>query len=104
MYRLTSTDTRFERDVLALRDEARPRSAAEPLLQVVMESGRVVGSPPSLPAIRERCARQVAALPETVRRGDGRYSVDASPALKTLRRSLKAKAEATIRAGPAAAA
>jgi nicotinate phosphoribosyltransferase len=97
VHRLVGAGGHFERDVLALRDEPPPAVGAEPLLRTVMAGGRRVETPPTLSAIRERCARQVAALPATLRRlqTDERYVVEPSARLVSLRRSLEAAAEAT---------
>jgi nicotinate phosphoribosyltransferase len=97
VYRLRGAGGVFERDVLTLRDEAPPREGAEALLHTVMTGGRRLEAPPSLPAVRDHCARQVAALPAALRRlvSDGRYVVEPSARLVALRRSLEARAEAT---------
>jgi len=96
VYRLRRPDGQFERDVLAVRDEPPPRGAVEPLLQRVMAGGRIVEPQPTLTAIREHCARQVAALPEANRRLAGpRYSVEPSEELLALRRALEAELEAS---------
>jgi nicotinate phosphoribosyltransferase len=97
VYRLRASDGTFERDVLALRDEEPPGAGAEPLLRTVMAGGRRVEPAPALTAIRERCAGQVAALPEALRRlvTDHRHVVEPSARLVSLRRSLEARAEAT---------
>jgi nicotinate phosphoribosyltransferase len=97
VYRLRASDGSVERDVLALRDEAAPGAEAEPLLRTVMTGGRRVEPAPALATIRERCARQVAALPEALRRlaTDHRHVVEPSRELVALRRSLEARAEAT---------
>jgi nicotinate phosphoribosyltransferase len=62
-----------------------------------MAGGRRVEPAPALTAIRERCAGQVAALPEALRRlvTDHRHVVEPSARLVSLRRSLEARAEAT---------
>ena len=96
-YRLCGDDGAFERDVLALRDEGPPSGGAEALLRTVMTGGRRQEPVPDLPAVRDHCARQVAALPERLRRlvGDGGYVVEPSARLVALRRSLEAQAEQT---------
>jgi nicotinate phosphoribosyltransferase len=98
VYRLGGSDGRFERDVLALRDEPAPPGSAEPLLRPVMAGGRRVEAAPTLATIRERCARQVAALPETLRRlaTDDRYVVEPSARLVALRRALAARAAGAL--------
>lgn len=97
VYRLRAPGGSMARDVLALRDEPAPDRSAEPLLRTVMVDGRRVDPSPSLEAIRERCAAQVAALPAPLRGlvTEERYPVEASARLAALRRSLEAQAEAT---------
>jgi nicotinate phosphoribosyltransferase len=67
VFRLTDSTGRFTGDVVALHDEPAPPGAT-PLLIEVMRGGGVTVPHPPLAEIRERCARQVAALPEPVRR------------------------------------
>ena len=97
VYRLCGADGSFERDVLALREERPPSEGGEALLRTVMTGGRRLEPAPSLSAVRGYCAQQVAALPESLRRlvADGRYVVEPSARLASLRRSLEAKAEKT---------
>jgi len=86
----------FTHDLVALHDEAAPAfaaaaPAAEALLQPVMRSGRVLGLPP-LAAARDCCAKQVAALPEEVRRlrSAASYPVGFSERLIALQRATEA--------------
>lgn len=92
IYRFRGPDGRWQRDVLALREEAPPAADAEPLLQTVMTDGRMVAPPEALSAARDRCLQQVGALPETLRdvTRPGRYPVEYSAGLRALRRSLEA--------------
>ena len=71
-------------DVLTLEDDVQP---GVPLISTVMEHGRITQSSPHLAAIREHCRREVAALPEDVRRIDDPRPVRIrrSPALQELR-------------------
>ncbi|HEY7675531.1 MAG TPA: nicotinate phosphoribosyltransferase, partial [Candidatus Methylomirabilis sp.] len=93
VYRTRGSDGRFARDLLALHDEPAPSVEAELLLRPVIRDGRLLEPLPSLTAIRERCAAQVAALPEPVRRlrNAGAYPVLYSERLAELQRSLKAR-------------
>jgi nicotinate phosphoribosyltransferase len=95
VYRFRDAAGRFSGDLIALADE--PPPDAEPLLQAVMEDGRPVAPGPPLTAIRDRCAAQLAALPEGVRRlrDAEAYPVRYSERLTSLQRSLEARAEAT---------
>ncbi|MGW0231509.1 nicotinate phosphoribosyltransferase [Actinopolymorpha singaporensis] len=57
----------IEQDILALREEAGP-DGFEPVLVEVMRNGRRLGSEGTIAAARERCVRDVSALPPDVRR------------------------------------
>jgi len=94
VYRLRGVGGTFERDVLALREEAPPGETAEALLRPVMAGGRCSAPAPRLSAVRDYCAGQVAALPERLRRlaPDGPYAVEPSVRLRSLRRSLEVAA------------
>ncbi len=94
-YRFRGGDGRFQRDLLALRDEP-PPAGGEPLLRTVMTDGRVVGPPPTLAAIRSRCADEVATLPDGVRalHDPARYPVGYSDRLVAHQRALEAEARA----------
>jgi nicotinate phosphoribosyltransferase len=76
-------DGRLTSDTLALAEERAPDGAAG-LLETVMVDGRPVGPSPPLEALRARCAEQLAALPEGVRRlrEAERYPVVVSQALR----------------------
>jgi nicotinate phosphoribosyltransferase len=101
VHRLRSADGRFEGDVLALREEKPPGGHAIALLDTVMTGGRATSPPPALATARDHCARQVAALPDTVRRLRDAvpYPVTPSERLSALRRSVEASVEATEVAG-----
>lgn len=91
VHRFRGPDHRFAYDLVALHDEPVSDAAAEPLLRPVMRSGRVLEPPPSLAAVRERCAAQVRALPEAVRRlnGAAAYPVRFSDRLGALQRAVE---------------
>jgi nicotinate phosphoribosyltransferase len=97
VYRFRGPDGGFAEDLLALHDEPPPAGEAEPLLRVVIRDGRLVEPPPGLPAARERCAAQVAALPEAVRRikDPGAYPVRYSDRLVALQRAIKQEVNRT---------
>jgi len=94
VYRRMGSDGRFTGDILALSDEPTPAPDAEPLLTTVMSGGRIVAAPPSLDAIRQRCADQLAALPDAVRRlsSADRYPVAPSERLVARQRAVAAAA------------
>jgi nicotinate phosphoribosyltransferase len=96
VYRRRGPDGRFAGDVLGTHDDPSP-DGAEPLLRTVMAGGTPVTPPPSLASVREHCARQVAALPDGVRRlkEADPYPVEPSPRLLALRDALEAAVEAT---------
>jgi nicotinate phosphoribosyltransferase len=92
---LRDPDGRAAGDLLALADEP-PPDAGEPLLETVVRGGELVRPHPALSRIRERCAAQLGALPEGLRRLNGHdtYPVRPSEAL----RARQAKAVAGARA------
>jgi nicotinate phosphoribosyltransferase len=104
VYRLRDRESRFTGDLIALRDEPSPSKEAEPLLQTVMESGRIVKPHPPLPSIRDYCAAQVAALLGEVRRlkNPTTYPVRYSARLISLQRSLEKEVQ-TAEVAPALA-
>ena len=95
VYRRMGPDGRFSGDSLALADEPSPAPDAQPLLAPVMANGRIVAPHPALAAIHERCARQLAALPDGVRRltGADRYPVTPSERLVARQRAVAAAVE-----------
>ncbi len=93
VHRFRGANGGFAEDLLALHDEPPPPGEAEPLLRTVIRDGRLVEPHPTLAAIRERCAAQVAALPEAVRRlrDANTYPVRYSQRLVALQGALKAQ-------------
>jgi nicotinate phosphoribosyltransferase len=96
IFRRRGLDGRFVEDVLALREETTP-AEADPLLETMMEAGRVVTPLPPLREARARCARALLALPQAVRRltGAAHYPVRPSNALVERQRAVKAAAIAS---------
>lgn len=92
VWRVRGRDDRFAHDVIGLRAEAPPAAGAQALLEPVMQSGRRLAAPPPLATLREHCARQVAALPDELRRLDdpAGYPVHYSPSLLALQREVEA--------------
>lgn len=92
--RRRGTDGRLAGDTLALDDEARP-PGAERLLQTVMADGQPTGPTPTLESLREHCARELASLPDGVRRlrEPASYPVAVSDGLRA--RQAAARAAAT---------
>jgi len=88
--RRRTTDGQCLEDLLALREEQAP-PGADPLLETVMETGRLVRPLPPLRAVRAHCAQAIGALPEAVRRltGAARYPVHPSDALAERQRTVK---------------
>jgi nicotinate phosphoribosyltransferase len=70
-------------DVLSTEDDRQP---GDPLMQLVMQGGRRVGQTPALAEIRARAARELARLPEPLRRLEpgASYRVDIGQALERL--------------------
>jgi nicotinate phosphoribosyltransferase len=67
VHRLREDSRRLVRDRICLADEP---GEGEPLLIPVMQSGRRIGTSPSLPDIQRYCRREVAALPLELHRLD----------------------------------
>jgi nicotinate phosphoribosyltransferase len=88
IYRKRDGLGRFLGDVVALGDESPPDG--EPLLQPVVQGGRLVRPLPGLGAIRAHCREQIAALPETLRSLDAiaDYPVTISAALQAATKHL----------------
>jgi nicotinate phosphoribosyltransferase len=100
LYRRRGSDGRFAEDLLALRDEPAPDGFGEALLEPVMRAGRLVRPHPRLPEIRDRCADQIAALPEGLKqlRATSTYPVKVSNALRKRQEEAKDRTERTERA------
>lgn len=83
VWRRYGTDGRMCEDVLSLEDDKQP---GEPLLQPMMRGGRRLASAPSLARIRDHAARELARLPEPLRRLEERttYPVRVADALARL--------------------
>ncbi len=65
VWRSYGADGRMAGDVLSIETDAQP---GEPLLELVMKNGRRTGPAPSLAEARQRAARDLARLPEKLRR------------------------------------
>jgi nicotinate phosphoribosyltransferase len=80
---------RLAKDLIALRGER--LSEAEPLLEKVMENGKIIGARPSLTESRERFAAEFRCLAEAHKaiRGPAPYPVELSPELNSLRDSME---------------
>jgi nicotinate phosphoribosyltransferase len=78
-------------DMLSLESD---KHDGEPLIVPVLRGGKRVGPPPSLAQIRERAARELARLPEPLRRLEAgiAYPVEISAKLKALAAEIDAKA------------
>jgi len=85
-------DGLMREDVLALRHEPLPEG--EPLLEKVMEEGRLLRPHPPLHELRQRCQQELARLPEPYKalRPQESYPVRCSPGLEELQRRLAAQA------------
>lgn len=83
VFRHMDGDGTLQRDVLALADEAQHGT---PLLVPVLRNGTLAAPLPSVAAIREHAARQLAALPPRLRSLEKRasYDVEIAPSLVAL--------------------
>jgi nicotinate phosphoribosyltransferase len=100
--RRTADGQRYLEDVLALREEPNPPDA-RPLLETVMERGRLVGPLPTLAAARAHCAEALRALPDRILQitGTARYPVRVSDGLALRQQAVKAATVAAEVAGQA---
>lgn len=91
VFRLYNKDGNMERDVIALRDEPPPHPAARPLLQKVMEDGRILEPLPSLNEIRQTFQDEFARLDPRIKAltDPDHYRVEVSPRLKALQDRLE---------------
>lgn len=83
VWRHTGPDGRFDRDLIAARDEPAPGPDWQPLLQPVMRGGQLLDLP-SLPELRAEHLADMERLPEALRRIDRvePYPVQLSPILR----------------------
>jgi len=83
VWRRYGEDGRMAGDVLSTADDSQ---AGEPLIRPVMAAGRRLGPAPSIEEIRAHAARQLAALPEGLRRLDpaASYPVEVGAPLRAL--------------------
>jgi nicotinate phosphoribosyltransferase len=91
VWRQFGSDGTFQRDVIAARDEDWPGETWDPLLRPVMRNGEIV-DPESLGTARERFARGVRRLPNTLRSIEQRAEYPV-----TLSDELNRRQEATVR-------
>jgi nicotinate phosphoribosyltransferase len=91
VWRSFDTQGRMRGDVLSLEDD---RQDGETLVMPVMRGGKRIGPAPTLAQIRERAARELARLPEPLRRLEAgvAYPVEISAKLKALAAEMDAKA------------
>jgi nicotinate phosphoribosyltransferase len=83
IWRAYGSDGRMRGDILSLENDSPP---GEPLMQPVMRAGKRLAPTPTLAQIRERAARELARLPESLQRleTDVAYPVQISGALSEL--------------------
>jgi len=101
VWRRYGGDGRFAGDVVSLASDAQQ---GEPLLVPVMRGGRRVAGLPTLAEARAHAARQLACLPEPLRRLDdpGPYPVEIAPALRALAAELDAAQPSSCRTAKSA--
>jgi nicotinate phosphoribosyltransferase len=83
IWRIFDAEGRMRGDILSIENDGQ---AGDPLMQLVMRGGRRVVPSPSLAAIRERAANNLACLPEPLRRLEpgASYPVQIGQALQRL--------------------
>lgn len=90
IWRTYGSDERMRGDVLSLEDDSAP---GEPLIAPVIRAGKRIAPAPTLAKIRERAARELARLPEPLRRLEvADYPVRISEKLKALADQTGSKA------------
>lgn len=101
VWRRHGADGRMQTDILTL-DGASP-AGDEPLIQQVMGGGNRLRPPETLAAIRERAARELARLPEPLRRLDAAatYPVEIAAELKALAAAVDRRLQAPAQPGAA---
>ncbi len=90
VYRRFSTETgQMVEDIIAARGET--IEDAEPLLAPMMRSGRRLAAPPSLSQIRDRCRRQIKAIPDAFKalEAPARFPVRVSKQLAALQQQIR---------------
>jgi nicotinate phosphoribosyltransferase len=91
IWRAYGTDGRMNGDILSLESD---KQAGEALIVPVMRNGKRIEPSPTLAQIRERAARDLARLPEALRKLEAAdYPVKVADALKT----MAAKADAEVK-------
>jgi nicotinate phosphoribosyltransferase len=83
VWRRAGADGRIEGDILAVEGDPKP---GEPLIALVMQSGKRLRPPEPLAPIRERAKRELERLPEPLRRLEPQatYPVEIAPELEEL--------------------
>ncbi|MBI2657940.1 nicotinate phosphoribosyltransferase [Candidatus Woesearchaeota archaeon] len=87
VYRVADKDGNYQEDILCLRDE---KIKGIPLLQKVMEKGKVMGKIPSLEEIRKNAMHNLSKLPDKYKKLENaaKYSVEVSQGLQELTSKL----------------
>ena len=95
VWRRLGGDGRMAGDVLSLEQDEQP---GEPLIELVMQGGKRIGSAPTLDQIRARAARGLERLPEPVRKLEpgASYPVEVSKTLKCLAADVDARMERRV--------
>jgi nicotinate phosphoribosyltransferase len=80
-------------DVLALAEERPPEGAGGSLLEPVMRGGELLREHPSLADVRRHCLGEIAALPDGLRRLEGRTEYPVRPSSELRARQKRAVAQ-----------
>jgi nicotinate phosphoribosyltransferase len=91
LFRILRSDGKFEKDLIALLGEKPDSKDSYPLLEKVMENGRIIHDLPSLSDIRERLRESLARLPDELKEIEEvhEYRAQISSALKSLMREIR---------------
>lgn len=87
-------DSQIQKDRLGLADES-PQKGEQPLLQLVMEKGKLTQEPDTIDTIKQRVAATVASLKSETRRIEQptKLTVEVSEALAALRQQVSSRQE-----------
>jgi nicotinate phosphoribosyltransferase len=91
LFRILRSDGKFEKDLIALHGETPDSKDTYPLLEKVMENGRIIPDLPSLSKIRERLRESLERLPDELKEIEEvhEYQAEISSALKSLMREIR---------------
>ncbi len=93
LFRILRSDGKFEKDLIVLHGEKPDSKDTYPLLEKVMENGRIIFDLPTLSKIRERFRESLEKLPDELKEIEEvhEYQVEISSGLKGLMREIRSR-------------